>query len=51
MSGVDFDPDARAELLAVVEYYEKCQAGLGRRFRDAVKTELEHWQERIEKHR
>jgi len=42
MSGVRFDPDARAEFLAAVEYYEECQIGLGRRFRDAVKTELEH---------
>jgi len=28
-----FDPDARAEFLAAVEYYEESQAGLGRRFR------------------
>jgi toxin ParE1/3/4 len=35
-----FDPDARAEFLAAVEYYEDCQAGLGRRFRDAVEAEV-----------
>ncbi|OQX19768.1 MAG: plasmid stabilization protein [Desulfobulbaceae bacterium A2] len=36
MSGVAFDPDARAEFLAAVEYYEESQLGLGRRFRTAV---------------
>ncbi len=40
MSGVAFDPDARAEFLAAVEYYEECQNGLGRRFRTAVEMEL-----------
>lgn len=42
MSSVGFDPDARAEFLAAVEYYEECQSGLGRRFRDAVERELVH---------
>jgi hypothetical protein len=41
MSGVAFDPDARAEFLAAVEYYEECQQGLGRRFRMDVETELD----------
>jgi len=33
-----FDPDARSEFLAAVEYYEKCQTGLGRRFRNEVEA-------------
>lgn len=41
MSGLAFDPDARAEFLAAVEYYEECQVGLGRRFRMDVETELD----------
>ncbi len=41
MSGLAFDPDARAEFLAAVEYYEECQVGLGRRFRVDVETELD----------
>ncbi|MFW6152399.1 MAG: type II toxin-antitoxin system RelE/ParE family toxin [Verrucomicrobiota bacterium] len=41
MSGVAFDPDARAEFLAAVEYYEECQTGLGRCFRTAVERELD----------
>ncbi len=40
MSGAVFDPDARAEFLAAVEYYEECQTGLGRRFRTAVENEI-----------
>ena len=42
MNSVGFDPDARAEFLASVEYYEECQTGLGRRFRDAVEKERDH---------
>jgi toxin ParE1/3/4 len=38
MSGIVFDPDARAEFLAAVEYYEECQKGLGRSFREVVET-------------
>ena len=38
MSAIQFDPDARAEFLDAVEYYEKCEPGLGRRFRLAVET-------------
>jgi len=45
MSSVGFDPDARTEFLVAVEYYEACQAGLGRRFRNAVETALEHVRE------
>lgn len=40
MSGVVFDPDARAEFLAAVEYYEECHSGLGLRFRKAVEMEI-----------
>ena len=40
MKRVAFDPDARAEFLAAVEYYEECKNGLGRRFRTAVEMEL-----------
>lgn len=42
MSSIGFDPDARAEFLAAVEYYEECQLGLGRRFRVALEIELGH---------
>jgi len=45
MNGVGFDPDARAEFLLALEYYEECQPGLGRRFRDAVEKELDHVRE------
>lgn len=41
MSSIGFDPDARAEFLAAVEYYEECRKGLGRRFREAVALEME----------
>jgi len=41
MTGVAFDPEARAEFLAAVGYYEECRAGLGRRFREAVEAEVE----------
>jgi len=45
MSGIGFDPDARAEFLKAVEYYEECRKGLGRRFRDSVETQLEQIRE------
>ncbi len=32
MTLVVFDPEAQAEFLAAVQYYEDCQHGLGRRF-------------------
>lgn len=41
MTGAAFDQDARAEFLAAVEYYEECQTGLGRRFREAVEAEVD----------
>ena len=41
MSYIRFDPDARAEFLGDVEYYEGCQPGLGRRFREAVEAAFE----------
>ena len=41
MNGASFDPDACAEFLAAVEYYEECQTGLGRRFREAVEAEVD----------
>lgn len=40
MKSVQFDQDARAEFLAAVDYYEECQSGLGRRFRDLVENEV-----------
>lgn len=40
MSSVVFDPEARAEFLAAVEYYEECQSGLGLRFRTVVEREM-----------
>lgn len=42
MKGVAFDPDARAEFLAAVEYYEECETGLGRRFRQLVENEIDN---------
>jgi len=42
VNGIVFDPDARAEFLAAVKYYEKCRKGLGLRFRLAVEVEIEH---------
>ena len=41
MISVVFDPDARAEFLEAVKYYEDCQAGLGRRFRIAVEAAVQ----------
>ena len=41
MTGAAFDPDARAEFLAAVEYYEECQTGLGRRFREDVEAKVD----------
>jgi toxin ParE1/3/4 len=35
-----FDPDARADFLAAIAYYEECRAGLGRRFRQAVEAAI-----------
>jgi len=41
MNSVIFDPDARAEFLFTVQYYENCQSGLGRRFRLVVKSAVQ----------
>jgi hypothetical protein len=41
MSRIFFDPAARAELLATIKYYEECRAGLGKRFRLVVESELD----------
>jgi plasmid stabilization system protein ParE len=40
MSRVIFDPAARKEFLQAVNYYEQCQTGLGRRFKQAVEFSL-----------
>nr|VFJ66118.1 MAG: hypothetical protein BECKFW1821B_GA0114236_11132 [Candidatus Kentron sp. FW] len=45
MSIVNFNPDARAEFLAAIKYYEACQPGLGWRFRLAVESELDRIRE------
>jgi toxin ParE1/3/4 len=42
MKGIGFDPDARAEFLAAIAYYEECGKGLGHRFRDTVEIKLDH---------
>ncbi len=36
MISVVVDPDARAEFLSTVQYYEECQEGFGKRFRNIV---------------
>ncbi|MBU2622989.1 MAG: type II toxin-antitoxin system RelE/ParE family toxin [Proteobacteria bacterium] len=41
MISVFFDPDAKAEFLAAVQYYESCQSGLGRRFKLIVQSALQ----------
>lgn len=41
MSGVTFDPDAQAEFLAAIKYYEECQPGLGYRFRLFVESAVQ----------
>lgn len=45
MSNVAFDPDARAEFLAAVRYYEECRKGLGLRFRQAIDAQLDKIQQ------
>jgi hypothetical protein len=45
MIGTGFDPDARAEFLAAVTYYEQVRKWLGHRFRQAVEAELVHIQQ------
>lgn len=41
MISIVFDPDAKAEFLAAVQYYESCQSGLGRRFKLIVQPALQ----------
>ncbi len=41
MTSIVFDPDAKAEFLAAVRYYESCQSGLGRHFRILVQSALQ----------
>lgn len=41
MTPVIFAPDARAEFLTCVRYYEDCQSNLGRRFRSAVEVAVQ----------
>ncbi|OQY12376.1 MAG: plasmid stabilization protein [Desulfobacteraceae bacterium 4572_187] len=42
MTLVIFDPEAQAEFLASVKYYEDCQHGLGRRFRLVVESAIQN---------
>ncbi len=42
MISVIFDPDAKAEFLAAVHYYESCQSGLGRRFKLIVQSAIKN---------
>lgn len=42
MTPVVFDPDAKSEFLEAVRYYEECQAGLGRRFKEAVEVAIKN---------
>ena len=41
MISIVFDPDAKVEFLAAVQYYESCQSGLGRRFKLIVQSALQ----------
>ncbi|MDP2863480.1 MAG: type II toxin-antitoxin system RelE/ParE family toxin [Desulfobacterales bacterium] len=41
MISIVFDPDAKADFLAAVQYYESCQSGLGRRFKLIVQSALQ----------
>ena len=38
MTLVQFDPDAQKDFLEAVQYYESCQEGLGRRFRNVIEA-------------
>ncbi len=42
MNSVLFDPEARSEFLFSIQYYEECRKGLGRKFRHAVETAVQH---------
>ena len=41
MNAAAFDPDARAEFLAAITYYEECKSGLGRRFPFLVESAVQ----------
>lgn len=41
MTLVQFDPDAKKEFLEAVQYYESCQLGLGRRFRNVIEASIQ----------
>ena len=45
MSSVIFDPDARAEFLDAVQYYESCQKGLGHRFSNSIESAVKNIRE------
>lgn len=40
MTSVIFDPDAKMEFLAAIQFYDDCQHGLGRRFRFVVEFSI-----------
>ena len=40
MTSVIFDPDAKVEFLAAIQYYDDCQHGLGHRFRFVVESSI-----------
>ena len=40
MSVIAFDPAARVEFLAAVTFYEACESGLGKRFREIVELQV-----------
>ncbi len=41
MNSIIFDPVAETEFLESVKYYEDCQDGLGRRFRESIYLSLQ----------
>ena len=40
MTSVIFAPDAEAEFLEAIKYYEECRRGLGRHFRFAIDSSI-----------
>jgi hypothetical protein len=52
MNKVGFHPEARMEFLESIRYYEAQQAGLGRRFAQAVRQAVYRrpccWRERVD---
>ena len=41
MISIVFDPDAKVEFFAAIQYYENCQSGLGRRFIHFVQSAVQ----------